>query len=497
MMPHGLREPKRRLMLAALVVLAAVVFRGVFFLLFDESYFDSDQAIVGLMAKHLSEGRAFPLYFYGQEYMLGVEAWLMAPVFLLLGPSVFALRLTMVLINAGIAWLLWWTLRREAGLPAWSAALAASPFVLAPFITAAHLVEAQGGNPEPFAWVLIAWLLRSRPLALGAVMAVAFLHREFSLYALPALGLIHLVEARLRPLPLLRPWALTLFAFLAVFQGINALKPYADLLGPGSAGEVVSVQAQDNVRLLLARANVEREALPRRFRVLATEHMPMMVGLEGFRPYMISIGSDEHVGWRELLPVAAGLALVLLACLWFDVARRRDWPRLAFPAYLVLVGLQAAVAYALTRDPSMYTFRYGLLALFLPVAVYAAALQPWRWLGLRVAGAALAGLLAAMSLVDHASVLDRSRSVPPRARFVPLAERLEARGVQVARAPYWRAYVLDFLTRERVIVASTDLQRVRLYQRIADQTSGVVTIQEMPCEGQVPVDVVGPWYLCQ
>ena len=55
----------------ALVLLAAVVLRGVFFLRFDESYFDSDQAIVGLMAKHLLEGRAFPLFFYGQEYMLG------------------------------------------------------------------------------------------------------------------------------------------------------------------------------------------------------------------------------------------------------------------------------------------------------------------------------------------------------------------------------------------------------------------------------------------
>src|SRR5215467_8029876 len=46
---------------------------------FEQFDFDSDQAIVGLMAKHLAEGRTFPLFFYGQNYMLGVEAWIAAP----------------------------------------------------------------------------------------------------------------------------------------------------------------------------------------------------------------------------------------------------------------------------------------------------------------------------------------------------------------------------------------------------------------------------------
>jgi len=39
-----------------------------------EQVFDSDQAVVGLMAKHLSEFRSFPLFFYGQNYMLAVQA---------------------------------------------------------------------------------------------------------------------------------------------------------------------------------------------------------------------------------------------------------------------------------------------------------------------------------------------------------------------------------------------------------------------------------------
>ncbi|MCC7241430.1 MAG: hypothetical protein IT180_05865 [Acidobacteria bacterium] len=497
-MPQVPGNQKPRRWVIAALLLGAVLLRSWFFLAHDESYFDSDQAIIGLMAKHLSEGRAWPLFFYGQEYMLGVEAWLMAPVFAVLGPTVFALRLTMMLINAAAALLLWRLLTTEAKLNPWMAALAASPFALAPFMTAAHLIEAQGGNVEPFIWVLVAWMLRRRPLMLGTSLAVAFLHREFTVYAVPALGLVQLVESREHMGRLVRPWLLTAFAFLVVFQGINALKPYADLLGPGTAGVAVSTSRQDNVTLLLARANVNLPALPGRFRALATEHVPMLVGLDGFRPYLLSIGSDAHVGWRELLPLATVLAGVLAAWLLLHVLRRRELEGGAFAIYLGLVGLQSGVVYALTRDLSMFTFRYGLLALFLPVSLAALVLHDRRPVGLRAVGGALFGLLAAAALVDHATVLQRSTFAPPPPRFEPLAARLEAGGVHLARAGYWRSYVVTFLTAERVKVASNEIQRIREYQVLADQAGdGVVTIQETPCDHQTPVDIVGPWHLCK
>jgi hypothetical protein len=56
------------------VLVALVLLRTAVYLRLESLGFDSDQAVVGLMAKHLSEGRAFPLFFYGQTYMLGVEA---------------------------------------------------------------------------------------------------------------------------------------------------------------------------------------------------------------------------------------------------------------------------------------------------------------------------------------------------------------------------------------------------------------------------------------
>ena len=55
------------------------------------------------MAKHLSEFRAFPLFFYGQHYMLGVESWIAVPFFWVGGPTVAMLRLPLVIINIVVA----------------------------------------------------------------------------------------------------------------------------------------------------------------------------------------------------------------------------------------------------------------------------------------------------------------------------------------------------------------------------------------------------------
>src|SRR5262245_30352405 len=70
------RTPARRERLwASAIVVALVVARSAIFVFWDQSYFDSDQAVFGLMGKHLSEGRALPIFMYGQNYILAVEAW--------------------------------------------------------------------------------------------------------------------------------------------------------------------------------------------------------------------------------------------------------------------------------------------------------------------------------------------------------------------------------------------------------------------------------------
>lgn len=54
---------------------------------------DSDEAIVGLMAKHIAEGEAFPTFYYGQHYMGSLEAICVAVLFWVFGASTIALKL--------------------------------------------------------------------------------------------------------------------------------------------------------------------------------------------------------------------------------------------------------------------------------------------------------------------------------------------------------------------------------------------------------------------
>jgi hypothetical protein len=53
---------RRGLVLAVIGAWLVLLARSLVFIVYPQSFFDSDQAIVGLMAKHLIEGRAFPLF---------------------------------------------------------------------------------------------------------------------------------------------------------------------------------------------------------------------------------------------------------------------------------------------------------------------------------------------------------------------------------------------------------------------------------------------------
>ena len=92
----GTRRANRERWIAAAVLVLLVVLRSIVFVFWEQSFFDSDQAITGLMAKHLIEGRAFPVFFYGQNHMLGVDAYLAAPVFAVAGVSVTTLKLPLL-----------------------------------------------------------------------------------------------------------------------------------------------------------------------------------------------------------------------------------------------------------------------------------------------------------------------------------------------------------------------------------------------------------------
>ena len=187
------------------------------------------------MAKHIAELRAFPVFMYGQSYLLAVEAWLAAPFFVLFGASVATLKLPLLLINIVVAILLIRIFSREVGLKPDLALLATIFFVLPAPGTAAQLVEASGENIEPFLYIVLIWLLRNRPNWCGLILGIGFLNREFTIYGLAALltieaahGVLFTREGIMRRLRMFRTTA-------EVWLLVTWLKQYSSAAGPGTS----------------------------------------------------------------------------------------------------------------------------------------------------------------------------------------------------------------------------------------------------------------------
>jgi hypothetical protein len=89
---------RHALFVGILVLIAAARFA---ILLTSQTHVHSDEAIIGLMGKHILEGRYFPFYMYGQPYNAGAawEAYVAAIAFALFGVSVIALKGCIVVLS--------------------------------------------------------------------------------------------------------------------------------------------------------------------------------------------------------------------------------------------------------------------------------------------------------------------------------------------------------------------------------------------------------------
>lgn len=479
---------QRKVLIAAVAMAAAlIVWRSAVYLLYEQSFFDSDQAIFGLMAKHLAEGRALPWFSYGQAYMLAVEAWIAAPFVAIGGPTVAALRWSIVTTNIVVAALLIGALVRWARLTPWQALAASLFFTFAPPITAATLVE-PAGNITPFLFVILLWLLRDRPWWFGAVFAVGFFVREFTAYALPVLLTLQLLRRDLFNKARGRTWLIAAMTAVIAGAGIQGMRRLSDPIGPGTRGRIVTAYNGSQLGNITGRFKFIPSELPSRVRAMATNHVPLELGLKRWQNDISTQGHD----WMYW-PIAG----VLLFGLGRAIALTRRSPVWELPAYLVGVGLVSVAMYAIARPAEQMIDRYFVLVLLAPVGVVAWFLAVERRALLRAAMIGAVLIWAAASGVDHVKHLRRymSGQVPNDIRS--LADTLVGLNIKVAKAPYWRAYKLTYLTGERVKVASSDVVRIDEYQELADKAGpDLVTIQEKPCQGGSQIQV-RYWYLCR
>src|SRR5260221_13703050 len=64
--------------------------------------FHSDEAIVGLMARHINQAQTIPVFFYGQPYMGSLDPLLVSLAFRLFGESVLSIRIVQSTLYLGI-----------------------------------------------------------------------------------------------------------------------------------------------------------------------------------------------------------------------------------------------------------------------------------------------------------------------------------------------------------------------------------------------------------
>jgi hypothetical protein len=451
---------RRELITALGLAAGLVILRSWVFVAYEQSSFTSDQAVVGLMAKHISEGRAFPLFYYGLPYLLAVEAYVAVPFVLIGGPTVAALHASLVAWNITAAVLLVAGLRRFAGVRPMLGLAAAACFIFAPPQTSSLLSEAIGGNIEPFVYVLLAWWLRDRPLWLGAMLGIGFLNREFTIFAVPALVGADLVRRGIDK-DVARRWMLTLIAFVAVWDASNALQPYADFLGPGTRGQMLRGYPAAQLANLSERTGLSLAAFPARLETAVGHSLPILLG--GLQYEDAAAQGRDWMRW----PILASLALMSLRIAWLVIRTPRVVAHHAFAFYLLGIGATMLVAFPLVRMPEDGTLRYVLMLLFVPVGVTATlfAIEPRRLA--RATACVLVAGWAAASAADHLAYARRYLGGQPNDVRV-LADELIATHVTVAKAPYWIAYKLTYVARERVKVASTDVVRIEEYQKLAD-----------------------------
>ena len=183
------------------------------------------------------------------------------------------------------------------------------------------------------------------------------------------------------------------------------------------------------------------------------------------------------------LPIAALVAAAAIG----RVTAKSTTPahRSGFAAYLILVGLQSALVYAtlgcLVQDQML--IRYTLLTLFIPIGISAYALsgrpsKPVVWLS---TCAIAAWAIAAGT--DQTRVLAEYVRHPPPSHIRELANYLEGEGVKYGQAGYWTAYMIDFLTDERLLFSSFEKVRIAEYQKVLDEhdRESVIVSPNPPC----------------
>ncbi|MBI4494305.1 MAG: glycosyltransferase family 39 protein [Chloroflexi bacterium] len=444
----GSRLATRHWPLLALVLAAALAVRlGV--ILSPLGWLEADEAVVGLMARHILEGDR-PVFYWGQSYMGALEAYSVALAFALLGANTFTLKLVPALYSVGFVLLSYLLALRLFGRG--PALLSALYLALPPTMLAVWSVKPRGGYAELLclgqAALLLALALPAQrrqgwwSAGLGLVAGLAFWTNQLAvLYLVPIAAYLGL-QVRQRLVLLLLP------ALLGFCLGA------APLIADNLSNDLASADALKGSAVTLAE-------VPGNVRGLWRLGLPVLVGLG--QPT-----SDVDL-WRADWPTRpAGNLLVALAADALLVAglfpyRRTLWALVrgkgveaTGPALLVGLFGAAVVLLPFTRFAELVTEPRYALPLYTLVPLYAAL--AWRLRARRPLF--LAALLVPLALnLSNLATADPWLGLPTTAgRSTPenrteLIAFLASQDLTRVYADYWLTYPLAFESQEQIVAS--------------------------------------------
>jgi len=410
---------------------------------------NSDEAVVGLMARHILAGER-PTFYYGQAYMGSLDAWLTAGAFALLGISTLTMRLVQVVLFLGFI-VSTWLLARRLCIGEGAALLSTLYVALPPVLLTLYTTATLGGYGETLLLGNIVLLLghvliegkSSRWyhwLTLGAAAGIGFWTLGLIVVYLVLVGLLLLGRLRLRP------WRGYLLAGLAFLVFSSPWWIYN--LAHGQAGILVLYNPQmanDPLAPILP--------LSTRF---AGFFLIGLTGLLGLRyPW-----SAEWVSLLLSLPVLVfyGAAVAYVVTRW--LAGRRSTGGHNY-GLLWLLAASFFVLFVGTRFGSDPTGRY-LLPLYVPLCIFSGdLLAVLRRRSGALFTVALTFVLA-FNLVGHVRGAQGPAKITTQfnSRFqfdnthdAELVAFLLEQGQPYGYSNYWVAYKIAFLSDERVILA--------------------------------------------
>jgi hypothetical protein len=517
------------------------------FLLKGDVFFNSDEAVEGLMARHLAE---LPVFFWGQGYKGVPEVYLAGAVFALFGVGVLQLKAVTLALWAGAVV----TLVRLAY--AWHGGLVAT-------IAAALIIV---GTPSMVAWSLsanaevvvlsglVALMLLacrpapdspSRPLPLGVFLlaGVSLWIHPVATCAIVALAVVVVLGSTwsARRWPTVRDLILardatgmlrgTIIVLHVAIAVVALMFLYTFVGGTVSLGPISASHPQRSLRPLglLAFLALVGHAFTGAFVSRQRAGAALGAFLLGLSPVIFHAARGGGVGtsvvtrylsdvpWlsigvvRTILPAFVGLtdadggplglpwwfALPFVTAAAISVVQAlgsvRTAPHLLYPTLAIagVLGL-LVVGGAFGGGPSS---RY-LMPFFGIVAIAAAAGIARLARGNRLAALAIASVCVASFAGSQYLWYQRLSADPSAAMVVGC---LEEHGIRFASADYWIAYRLTFIANERVIVAPDPEQdRYTPYRRAVEAASPAVRIDwadraraaETPAPGSASATVV-------